>query len=555
MRSRFHPSSLILVVPLAFLAVFYFFPLGAIMAYAFFPNGTLTLSGAREILADTYYLRVLWFTTWQAALSTLLTVIAALPAAYIFARYQFRGQTLMRALTTLPFLMPAIVVAPAFVALFGPRGIVNEFLMRAFDLQTAPLKLLDTIWIILLAHVFYNYAIVFRIVSGFWSNLDPQLGSAARMLGANRLRAFWEITLPLLMPAILAAALLVFIFDFTSFGVILILGGPRLATLEVEIYRSAANLFDLNLAATLSLVQILFTLVLIVVYTKLQARLAAPMRLRPQAVTRRALKTRGEKIFVALNLAAMLLFLLTPLVMLIAESLKTARGFGFDNYAALNVNLRGSATFIAPAEALRNSLLFASITVAFAVALGLLAAYAIVRTRRGGGIFDAVFLLPLATSAVTLGFGYIIAFNRAPFDFRAAVWLIPVAHTLVALPLVIRSVLPLLREIKANVREAAAVLGANPARVFREIELPIVMRAVLVGAVFAFTISLGEFGATTLIARPEWTTMPLAIYRLLGQPGLGNYGQAMALSALLMLANAAAIALLERTRLGDTGEF
>jgi thiamine transport system permease protein len=168
---------------------------------------------------------------------------------------------------------------------------------------------------------------------------------------------------------------------------------------------------------------------------------------------------------------------------------------------------------------------------------------------------DAVFLLPLATSAVILGFGYILAFSRAPLDFRAAVWLIPIAHTLIALPLVIRSILPLLREIKANVREAAALLGANPTRVFTEIDLPIVTRAVLVGAVLAFTISLGEFGATTLIARPEWATMPLVIYRLLGQPGLSNYGQALALSAILMLVSAVAIALMERARFGDAGEF
>lgn len=555
MHMRLNLQSLVLLVPLAFLALFYFLPFGAILTYAFFPNGAFEFSGAREIFTDPYYVRVLGFTIWQAALSTVLTVLAALPAAYIFARYQFRGQTLVRALTTLPFLMPTIVVAPAFVALFGPRGAVNTFLMNTFDLKTAPLQLLDTIWIILLAHVFYNYAIVFRIVSDFWSKLDPQLTSAARVLGASRWRAFREITLPLLLPAILAAALLVFIFDFTSFGVILILGGARLATLEVEIYRSAANLFDLNLAAALSLLQIFFTLALILVYTKLQTRLAAPVRLSPQAITRRALKTWGEKTFVALNILAMLVFLLAPLVVLVLESLQAPQGFGFGNYTALGVNLRGSATFIAPAEAIRNSLVFASLTVAFAVALGLLAAYAIVRTRRGSGSLDALFLLPLATSAVTLGFGYIVAFSHPPFDFRAAVWLIPVAHTLIALPLVIRAVLPLLREIKPSVQEAAALLGASPARVFAEIDLPIVTRAVLIGAVFAFTISLGEFGATTLLARPEWTTMPLAIYRLLGTPGLNNYGQALALSAILMLVSAVAIALMERVRVGGAGEF
>lgn len=546
---------LLLLVPLAFLALFYFYPLGAILGYSLFGSGALDLSGFRELVSDSYYPGVLWFTTWQAAVSTILTILAALPAAYIFARYQFRGQTVIRAVTTLPFLLPTIVVAPAFIALLGPRGVLNTVLMSAWGLDAPPIKLVETIWIIFLAHIFYNYTIVFRIVSGLWANLDPQLGNAAQMLGANRTRVFFEITLPLLMPAILAAGLLVFIFDFTSFGVILILGGARLATLEVEIYRTAANLFDLPLAAALSLLQIAFTLILIVVYTRLQTRLSAPVRLRPQAITKRAPKTRGERIFVIVNLAAMLTLLLAPLVVLVLESLQTANGFGLSNYTALGENTRGSATFIPPTDAIRNSLLFGGITVALAVTLGVLAAYAITRTRRGGSFFDAVFLLPLATSAVTLGFGYILAFSRAPLDFRAAVWLVPIAHTLVALPLVIRSIVPLLRQIKPNVREAAAMLGANPTRVFREIDLPIVMRAVIVGAVFAFVVSLGEFGATTLIARPEWSTIPLAIYRLLGQPGLTNYGQALALSTVLMLVSAVAIALMERVRVGETAEF
>lgn len=553
MFARFSFSRRIVAAPLAFLVLFYFYPLAAILAYSFFGTGALDLSGFRELAGDAYYVNVLWFTTWQAAVSTILTILAALPAAYLFAHFQFRGQTLLRALTTLPFLMPTIVVAPAFVALLGPRGVLNNLLANVF--HAPPIPLVGTIWIIFLAHIFYNYTIVFRIVSGVWSNLDPQLGSAARMLGANRMRVFIEITLPLLMPSILAAALLVFIFDFTSFGVILILGGARLATLEVEIYRTAANLFDLPLAAVLSLLQILFTLILIVAYTRLQSRLAAPVRLRPQELTRRTLQTRGEKSFAGVTIVAMLVFLLTPLLVLILESLQTAQGFSLQNYLALNENVRGSATFIPPATAVRNSLVFGGITVALAVTLGLLAAYAITRTRKGGEFFDAVFLLPLATSAVTLGFGYILAFSRAPFDFRAAVWLVPVAHTLVALPLVIRSIVPLLRQIKPNLREAAAMLGANPLRVFREIDLPIVMRAVLVGAVFAFVISLGEFGATTLIARPEWSTIPLAIYRLLGQPGVTNYGQAMALSTILMIISAAAIALMERVRIGESAEF
>jgi thiamine transport system permease protein len=164
-------------------------------------------------------------------------------------------------------------------------------------------------------------------------------------------------------------------------------------------------------------------------------------------------------------------------------------------------------------------------------------------------------MLPLGTSAVTLGLGFIVALNRPPFDFRASPLLIPIAHTLVAFPFVIRSLTPSLRSIKPRLRQAAGVLGASPLQVFRAVDLPLVGRALLVAATFAFTISLGEFGATALISRPEYPTVPLMIYRFISQPGAINYGQAMALSTILMVVTAVGLILIERIRIADIGEF
>ncbi len=511
-----------------------------------------------ELVTDPYYARVFAFTIFQAALSTLFTLIAAFPAAYIFARYDFRGANVLRALTTIPFLMPTIVVATAFSALLGPRGVLNLTLMQWFQLDTPPIQIMHTLGIIVLAHTFYNFTIVLRIVGGFWANLDPQIENAARVLGANRWQTFWHITLPLIAPSVIAASLLVFIFDFTSFGVILILGGPRLATLEVEIYRQTVNLFNLPLAAALSLVQLIATFTLMVAYTHLQARLAQPLRLRPLTIVRRTLRTAREKILVWGYLGAMLIFLLTPLVAIVAASFEG----GLTYYTELWVNRRGAITFVPPIEAVRNSLLFACATIGLAVSLGLVAAYAIVQMDRQrsnaqsagwhfrlrAALLDSLFMLPLGTSAITLGFGYILALG----NLRTSVWLVPVAHTLVAFPFVVRSLLPIVRSIQPRLREAAQLLGASPARVWREIDLPIILRAILVGAVFAFVISMGEFGATVLVARPDLPTITLAIYRFLGQPGSINFGQALALSTILMLVSAIAILAMEYWRMGTT---
>jgi len=544
------------LLPLVFLSLFFFYPLLAIFRLSLAPQGSLDLTALSKLVSTTYYARTLWFTTWQAAVSTLLTVVLAMPAAYVFARYRFPGKGLLQALTTIPFVMPTIVVAAAFNALLGPRSRLNLALMALFGLQRPLINLQHTLWIILLAHVFYNYTVVLRIVGGFWANLNPRLEEAARVLGANRWRVFWQVTLPLLAPALVAAALLVFIFCFTSFGVVLILGGPRFATLEVEIYRQTVHLFNLPLAATLSLAQVTLTLAMTSVYTRLQARTARPLHLRPQQTTQRRPTRWRDRALVGGNVVFMVVLLLTPLLALAERSLWTGRGYALTNYSELFINRRGSVFFVPPVEAVRNSLTFAALTVVLALALGVIGAYLLAeRGSRLSRWLDPVFMLPLGTSAVTLGFGYIIALDRPPLNLRTSPLLIPLAHTLVAFPFVVRAVLPVLRGIHPHLRESASVLGASPARVWREIDLPIVGRALLVGAVFAFTISMGEFGATSLIARPQMPTMPVAIYRFLGQPGALNYGQALAMSTLLMLVCAVGFLGIERFRYGEVGEF
>ena len=552
---------LLYLVPLLFLAVFFFYPLVSIFSFSLAPGGQLDLYALRKLVSTGYYVRTLWFTIWQASVSTLITVLLALPGAYVFARYQFRGKSLLRSLTTIPFVLPTVVVANAFTAWLGPRSWLNLALATLLGQEGPALDLQHTIWIILLAHVFYNYTVVLRIVGGLGANLNPRIEEAARMLGARPRDVLWQVTLPLLTPAIAAASLLVFIFCFTSFGVILILGGPRFATLEVEIYRQTVNLFNLPLAATLSMVQILFTFTLMWAYTHLQARSAVPLDLRPhQHIQRRAVTLR-DRIIVGSNVALMLGLLLSPLVALVERSFTLAGTFSLRYYAELFVNRRDSILYVPPIQAVANSLSFAVVTVGLALGLGLISASLLARparrrsVRRLQALFDPLLMLPLGTSAVTLGFGFIIALDEPPLNLRTSLLLIPLAHSLVAFPFVVRSLLPTLRGIKPSLREAAAMLGASPWHVWRQIDLPIVGRALLVGAVFAFTISMGEFGATALIARPQTPTMPVAIYRFLGQPGALNYGQALAMSALLMLVCAVGMIAIEHFRVGEIGEF
>lgn len=544
----------LLALPLIFLALFYAYPLGTILLVSFTGAGQST-AGLIELVRDSYYLRVLWFSIWQAALSTTLTLALGLPAAYVFARYQFRGKTLLRALATVPFVLPTVVVAAAFSALLGRNGVINTTLGALLG-RPDLLALDETLTLILIAHVFYNFTVVLRIVGGFWANLDPRIEEAARVLGASRWRVWREVTLPLLMPALGAAALLIFLFTLTAFGTILILGGPRFATIEVEIYRQAVDFFNLPVAAALALLQIVATLALTIVYTRLQERAALPLDLRPQTSVQQPVHGWRRRLLVGAVVGLMLVLLVAPLLALAYRSIALGGRWSLEFYRLLGENLRNSYFFVPPLTAVRNSLLFASATTLLALLIGVPAAYLLtLRQRWLRALLDPLFILPLGTSAVTLGFGYILALDTPPLNLRTSPLLIPIAHTLVAFPFVVRAVLPVLRGINPRLREAAAVQGASPLRVLWEVDLPIVARAVLVGAVFAFTVSMGEFGATLLLFNPAYPTMPLVIYRFLGQPGLSSYGQALAMSTVLMLVTTFGFIAIERLRVGDLGEF
>ena len=544
--------AVLVVVPLAFLLVLFAYPVASIIGRGLRPNGHWQLGVVREVVSDPFYRHVAWFTLWQAAASTVLTVLAALPVAAVFARFEFRGRRVLWSLLLVPFVLPTVVVGAAFLALLGPRPALGV------DLH-------DTIWLVLVAHVFFNLAVVVRTVGGLWGNLDPRLEDAARTLGASPLRAFREVTLPLLMPAIAAASSIVFLFCFTSFGVVLLLGGARARTLEVEIYTQTARLLHLDEAAVLALLQLVGVGAALLLYARYQRRRSITQALRPRSEVARRPRTAAERGFVAVVLAGVGLLVVVPLATLAWRSISTPSGPALTYWRALGTSRRGSTLFVSPLQAVVNSLTTAAVATLVAVVVGGMAAWVVARPRGGPGgrpgggrsivWFDAALMLPLGTSAVTVGFGFLIALDHPPFDLRDSWWLVPLAQATVAVPFVIRTLVPVLRSIDGELRAAASVLGASPARAFREVELPIVFRAVLVSAGFAFAVSLGEFGATVFLARTDHPTVPIAIYRFLGAPGALNLGQAMALSTLLMFVTGAVVLLIDRVRLGSLGEF
>ncbi|GAA2913707.1 MULTISPECIES: ABC transporter permease [Streptomyces] len=535
----------LIALPVVFFAAFFAYPVAAIVARGLKVDGAWRFGRIGEVLAQSDVRHVLWFTTWQALVSTVLTLLIALPGAYVFARFDFRGKQVLRAAVTVPFVLPTVVVGTAFLALVGRGGLLDELWGVRLD---------TTVWAILLAHVFFNYAVVVRTVGGLWAQLDPRQEEAARMLGASPWKAWRQVTLPALGPAVAAAALMVFLFTFTSFGVVQILGGPTFSTLEVEIYRQTSEIFDLSTAAVLTLIQFVAVGAILALHAWTVRRRETALRLVDASVTARRPRGAGQWALLGGVLVTVVVLLMLPLAVLVQRSLD-APGFGY--YRALT-RADGGVFLVPPIEAIGNSLEYAVAATVIAVVIGGLAAVALTRRDAGRFVrgFDALLMLPLGVSAVTVGFGFLIALDEPPLDLRSSWILVPLAQALVGVPFVVRTMLPVLRAVDVRLREAASVLGASPWRVWREVDLPMVRRALLIAAGFAFAVSLGEFGATVFIARPDNPTLPVAVARLLGRPGDLNYGQAMALSTILMVVCAVALLVLERLRTADrTGEF
>ncbi len=522
------------VVPALFVVVLFAWPVIALVRRA------VTIArdsgvGLIELLDRTDALGLLGVTLGQAAASTVLALAAAAPIAWLFARVRGTTAVVLAVVVTVPFVLPTVVVGVAFRSLLsGPLA----FLHIESGLPA-----------VLAAHMFINIAVVVRVVGAAWRNLDPRLLETARSLGAGRIRATMTVVVPRLVPATASAAALIFLFCSTSFGVVIILGAGELRTLETEIYTQAIGYFRIPEAVALSMLQI----VVVIAALLLTRVFADPASRGSGGGARRAERNRRvaggrwtrPAVWVVGAWTAVLL--VGPVLVLMVRSVRpVAHGdWTLAGYRALAEPVNG----VTPLESLRYSLVTATAATAIALVVGTLAAVALHRAHGVvGAIGSAVSLIPLGISAVTIGFGYLIVLASLPYEIAASPAVIPLVQALIAIPVVIRIMMPALESVPVRLRHAAATLGATPFRVFATVDLPIVGRSIGAAGGFAFVMALGEFGATSFLARADTTTLPVLIGSALNRPGAENLATAMAASVVLVIATVVAVVVVEAFR-------
>ena len=523
-----------MAVPVIFLAVLFVVPLAAVVRAGLVdgPQAGLDVLGSPQTWA------VVGFTVLQAALSTLATLLVALPAAVVIARYRFPGRGLLRALVLVPFVMPTVVVAAAFLALIGPTGVLG-------------VDLSGSVWGLVLAHLFLNLAVVIRVLGASLATLDPDLVSAARVLGATPWQAWRKVTWPLVAPALRASAVIVFLFCFTSFGVVQVLGDGQLRTLEVEIYRRTAYLLDIPAAAALSVLQLLAVVAMLLVVGR-------DGRVRRTVSVDTARRPRGWREGAVVSVVAVVtaLVVLVPLAVIGARSLQVGGEWSTAGWHLL-FSPSEVSNAVDPWAAVLASLRTSVIATVLAVGVGAAAAAGMALGGRGGWLrgVDALLLLPLGTSAVTVGLGMLLAFGRPPIDLRNTSALIVLAQALVAMPFVVRVLTPALEGFDRRYLEVAGVLGRSPWQAVRSVAVPLLLPAVTVAAGFAFAVTIGEFGATVFLATPADPTLPVAVARLLARPGALTVAAAYAASTMLMLITATVVIGMDRVRFSRAVAF
>lgn len=541
-------------VPLAFLVLFFLWPVLSLVATGFFgtDGSSLDLSGLPEVFGAARTWRVIGHTFLQASLGMLVSVALGLPAAYVLYRLRFPGRAILRGLLTVPFVLPTVVVGVAFTALVGPAGMLESWeLDRSLTLLIAALA-------------FFNVPLVARTVGSFWEKLDDSTERAARVLGAGRARAWCTVTLPALAPALASSAALVFLFCSTSFGIVLILGGREFSNVETEIYRLTVQFLDLRGAAVLSLAQFAIVGATLVVSAKLRRAGERAVQLRGEGTAGERPSLGAVPALIVFAATTLLLHVL-PIAALVWRSLRGPDGrVSFANYAAL-VHPPAELPLDAPvASAVWLSMRTAVVAALVAMLLGGMIALVLSRRpesralRRSQSAFDAVVMLPLGVSAVTLGFGLLMTMHRPlgiGFDLRTSAALIPIAQALVALPLVVRILLPILRGIDEQLRYAAASLGASPPATLLTIDLPMLGRSAGLAFGFAFAASLGEFGATSFLVRPGEQTLPVAVAQLIGHQAPGAYGAGLAAAVVLGVVTAVVMVCAEQLRIGRREEI
>lgn len=530
--------SLVTLLGYVIVALFLIYPLFNVFKFAFIDKetGALALSNFREFLGKAYYRQSFLNTLFVSLGGTLGSLVLGIPLAYFTTRYRVWGRSLLFTLAVMALLSPPTIGAYSWIMLLGANGMLrNLFLSLGIQFPT----IYGPLGIILVFSLHY-YPYVYLLTSGALTTVDRSLEEAAENLGARGPRKFFRITLPLVLPSVTSGALIAFMMCLSNFDTPFVIGRNYrvMATLAYNLFTSEMGERP-GLASTVSIFLIISATIVIF----LQRYAAGRRKYSSTLVNRPIVKTpRGATAALAYLVSYLIVALSTlPLGLVVVYSFRKTSGpvfkpgFGLDSY--LKVFREVPKTFT-------NSLLFSVAAVVLIVAVGTLLGFVLARRRSmAAKTLDPLLMIPYLIPGTVVGIGFIVAFGKPPLFLLGTGFIIVLAYFIRRLPYSVRSAASILKQIDPALEEAAVNLGSPPAQSFRRVTMPLMMPGIVSGAIMSWVTAINEVSTTILLYVGRTMTMPIRIFLSAVD---GYYGQASAMSTILMAATAVALYVVNR---------
>ncbi len=474
------------IIPIFFFTIFLIYPLISLVLHSI---QNIELNTLIELILNSKKALINSFT--QAITSTITSLILGLTAGYLVSKYDFRGRKLLELSSFIPFILPSVFVVLAMILFYGNNGLINSIL----SIIGLKISFLYSFTGIILANTFYNFPIIMLFVSNALNEINENELNAAKTLGANKIQRFLKIELPKITPSIITASLLVFIYCFTSFAIVLSLGGLKHANFEVKIYQTIMYSMNINQGIILAIIQFILLTGIIITYLIYSKKIITK---KEKKIKRKKIKPNSIKNLIIYTITTMLLiFVLAPILLVIIHSINAL------NFQGINFILKNfyQGNII---QATINSLIIGSTTAITTIILSIIILTTI-KTEK----LSILFLSITSISAITLGTSYWITLGTGN------ILLIIIAHTIISFPIVHRILTISFKKIKKETIQASETLGANNLQTLTLIQLPLMKNSLITSFGLAFAISLSELGLTLMLFDGKIITLSVLMYRLI----------------------------------------
>ena len=516
-----------IVVSLAILglyALFLIYPLFRLLIESVSRDGEFTFDYFIKFFSNGYYGETLLHSFALSLASTAVSLILGVPLAYFYNMYEIKGRNLIQIIIILCCMSAPFIGAYAWVQLRGNNGIITNFIAGIIGHRPPSIYGFRGIVTVLALQL---YPLVFMLVSGALKNVDSSLLEAAQNMGVGGVRRFFKMIIPLCMPTILAAALLVFMRAFADYGTPLLIGRGY-QTFPVIIYNEyfGETGTDHNFAAAVSVIAILITAVIFLVQKWASNKFAFNMNALHPIQRKPAKGVKNVLIHLYTYVIVFLAFMPQLYVMYCSFRNTSGKiftdGFGTMSYEKVARDL--------PLE-IQNTFLIGLLALAAVVLMAILIAYLVVRRRSHmNDVIDTASMIPYIIPGSVVGIALVVAFNRQPIVLTGTMFIMIVALCIRRIPYTIRSSVAVLQQIPITVEEAAISLGCSKLKAFFKATVPMMRNGILSGAILSWVTIITELSTGVILYNRRTITLTLAIY---AQVTRGSDGPAAALATIL----------------------